>query len=107
MEMFMLTKSIWLEDGRSEKDDKQVASVESVSSLKKVVTNTEQALKAAQESRQKNTPSDAARAATKPTDAHVREGKTIKTDVLRDWLERKRAELNEKQHEFLTLVVKR
>eukprot|EP00971_Amphidinium_carterae_P242805 4821152-Amphidinium_carterae.1 len=71
MEMFMLSKSIWLEDGRSEKDDKQVASVESISSLDKVVTNTEQALKAAQESRQKNTPSGAARAAAIPTDAHI------------------------------------
>eukprot|EP00971_Amphidinium_carterae_P131559 2605165-Amphidinium_carterae.1 len=47
MEMFRFSKSIWLEDGRSGRDDQQVASVESMSSLEKVVTNTEQAMKAA------------------------------------------------------------
>eukprot|EP00971_Amphidinium_carterae_P015168 299884-Amphidinium_carterae.1 len=77
MEMFTLSKSIWLEDGRSDVDKQQVASVESMSSLEKVVTNTEQALKAARESRQKNTPSGADRAAAKPTDAYVREGQEI------------------------------
>eukprot|EP00971_Amphidinium_carterae_P083976 1661940-Amphidinium_carterae.1 len=70
MEMFTLSKSIWLEDGRSDIDDQQVASVESMSSMDKVVTDTEQALKAAQASRQKNAPGGAARAAPAPTDAH-------------------------------------
>eukprot|EP00971_Amphidinium_carterae_P210426 4175094-Amphidinium_carterae.1 len=69
-----------------------------MSSLDKVVTDTEQAMKAARESRQKSTPSGAARAAAKPTDACVREGQEIGTKVLDEWLEKKRAELNEKQH---------
>eukprot|EP00971_Amphidinium_carterae_P325071 6455159-Amphidinium_carterae.1 len=79
MEMFKLSKSIWLEDGRSEIDGHQVASVESMSSLEKVVTSTEQALKAARESRQKNTSGGDARAAVKPTDACIREGPKITT----------------------------
>eukprot|EP00971_Amphidinium_carterae_P159947 3171070-Amphidinium_carterae.1 len=78
-----------------------------MSSLEKVVTNAEQALKAARESRQKNTPSGDARAAATPTDAYVREGQEIGTKALHEWLEQKRAVLNEKQHEFLTLVVER
>eukprot|EP00971_Amphidinium_carterae_P155860 3090139-Amphidinium_carterae.1 len=64
-------------------------------------------MKAARESRQKNTPSGAAEDAAKPTDAYVREGPKINTKVLHEWLEKKRVELNEKQHEFLTLVVQR
>eukprot|EP00971_Amphidinium_carterae_P284178 5642179-Amphidinium_carterae.1 len=40
-------------------------------------------------------------------DAYVREGQEIDANVLHEWLEQKRTKLNEKQHEFLTLAVKR